>query len=178
MSKPDEMPPPPTGRAAPRQGVRRIRLRHFSSGNVVETYDDGCDDRGMPNQQRQHLINTLKKRLRFAGVEVPTFRLHEPPSPWPQPRSEREAAIRAADQFDSLMLKDDTGGWRTPSEKWEELSRQAIATEAARVEQLRSQTRNERGARALEALERLQNLAAQVPAPSSAAKPSKKGEAA
>lgn len=145
----------PLNRAGSRLGVREVKLRHFTSGNVVTAYDDGCDDRGRPNQQRQHLVNTLKKRLRFAGDDYPTFILAEPPAPWPTPRNEKEAAIRAGDRFDVDVLKDLDGNWRMATPKWEAGSEKARASEQARADEARRVSRSERGAKALDALEKL-----------------------
>ena len=83
-----------------RRNVRVVKLRHFVSRAVTECPDDGCDERGQPNQQRQHLERLLARMVRFQGAEFPLFMLEEPPTTWPTPRSDREAAVRQMDTFD------------------------------------------------------------------------------
>jgi len=158
-------------KATARVGVREIYLRHFSSGNVVVALDDGCDSDGRPNQQRQHLLNTLKKRLRFRSVEVATFMLDRAPGAWPAPRSPREAQLHAMDRFDVDVLKNrGTGEWEFPNAKWIELSDAARATEQIRVDEVKSKARGERAAKGLEALEVLKRLSEQAAAPAPAPK--------
>lgn len=145
----------PTDKAVARGGQRIVHLVHFVSGNVVPCFDDGCDERGAPNQQRQHLMNVLKKRIRFGGNEYPTFRLAKEPGAWSEPRNDKEKANRARDSFDRDVLRDDSNQWRTPSAAWLAASEQCRAAEAARNNELKQKAKSERAQKGLEVLEKL-----------------------
>lgn len=152
-----------------RKGVRVIKLRHFVSRAVTECPDDGCDERGQANQQRQHLERLLARMVRFQGAEFPLFMLEEAPGAWPTPRSDREAAIRQMDTFDQRALKWMTAkgmGWKMASPEWTAASERANAADAAKADEVRQRSAAERAAKGLDALAMMRDLA-QKAAPSS-----------
>lgn len=156
MARSEEI--PVAGAARNRSGVRGIKLRNFLSGHVIVCYDDGCDEQGRPNQQRQHLINVLRKRCKFQGKEFPTFVLAEPPEAWPETRSERLAQLRAIDRFDTEALRTMDGTWRVATPAWEEASSKAVAADKKQAEEQSTRSRAERAARGLEAIDMLREL--------------------
>lgn len=151
------------GQHTRRQNVRVIKLRHFVSRAVIECPDDGCDDRGAPNQQRQHLERILARMVRFGGADYPLFMLEEAPGAWPTPRSDREAAIRQMDAFDQRVLKWMTPkgmGWKMASAEWTAASEKANAADAAKADEVRARSAAERAAKGLDALAMMRDLAA------------------
>lgn len=153
------------GQHTRRQNVRVIKLRHFASGHVIECPDDGCDDRGQPNQQRQHLQRLLGRMSRFGGADYPTYMLAESPGAWPTPRSDREAAIRQMDSFDNQALRWMTPkgmGWKMASPEWTAASEQAQAAAAAKADEIRARSAAERAAKGLDALAMMRDLAAKA----------------
>jgi hypothetical protein len=157
-----------------RRNVRVVKLRHFVSRAVTECPDDGCDERGMPNQQRQHLERLLARMVRFQGAEFPLFMLEEQPGPWPMPRSDREAAIRQMDTFDQRALKWMTTrgmSWKMASPEWTAASEKANAADAAKADEVRARSAAERAAKGLDALAMMRDLAASTKA-TAARKPS------
>lgn len=148
-----------------RRNVRVIKLRHFISRAVVECPDDGCDERGQPNQQRQHLERLLGRMVRFGGAEYPLFMLEEAPGAWPTPRSDREAAIRQMDTFDQRVLKWMTAkgmGWKMADANWTTTSEKANAADMAKADEVRARTAAERAAKGLDALAMMRELAAKT----------------
>lgn len=155
-----------------RRNVRVIKLRHFISRAVLECPDDGCDERGQPNQQRQHLERLLARVVRFQGGEFPLFMLEEAPGAWPTPRSDREAAIRQLDSFDQRALKWMTAkgmGWKMASPEWTAASEKANTVDAAKADEIRARSAAERAAKGLDALAMMRDLA-QKSAPAQARK--------
>lgn len=145
-----------------RRNVRVIKLRHFTGRHVVECPDDGCDDRGQPNQQRQHLQRLLGRMVRFQGAEYPLFMLEEQPGAWPTPRTDREAAIRQMDQFDGQFLRWMTPkgmSWKMASPEWTAASEKANAADAAKADEVRARSAAERAAKGLDALAMMRDLA-------------------
>jgi hypothetical protein len=163
-----------------RRNVRVIKLRHFVSRAVVECPDDGCDERGQPNQQRQHLERLLGRMVRFQGGEFPLFMLEDQPGAWPTPRNDREAAIRQMDSFDGRALKWMTArgmGWKMASPEWTAASEKANAADAAKADEIRARSAAERAAKGLDALAMMRDLAASTKA-TAARKPAPTGPAA
>lgn len=158
-----------------RRNVRVLKLRHFISRAVVECPDDGCDERGQPNQQRQHLERLLGRMVRFQGAEYPLFVLEEAPGSWPTPRSDREAAIRQMDAFDQRALKWMTAkgmGWKMADANWTAASERASAADMAKADEVRARTAAERAAKGLDALAMMRDLAQKTaPTPRKAAGP-------
>jgi hypothetical protein len=149
-----------------RRNVRVVKLRHFISRAVLECPDDGCDERGQPNQQRQHLERLLSRMVRFQGGEYPLFMLEDSPGAWPTPRSDREAAIRQMDAFDQRALKWMTAkgmGWKTASPEWTAASEKANAADAAKADEIRARSAAERAAKGLDALALMRDLAQKTP---------------
>lgn len=159
------------GQHTRRQNVRVIKLRHFVSRAVVECPDDGCDDRGAPNQQRQHLQRLMGRMVKFQGAEFPLFMLEEQPGAWPTPRTDREAAIRQMDQFDGQFLRWMTPkgmSWKMASPEWTAASEKANAADAAKADEVRARSAAERAAKGLDALAMMRDLAAKAaPTPTS-----------
>ena len=145
-----------------RRNVRVIKLRHFVSRHVVECPDDGCDDRGQPNQQRQHLQRLLGRMVRFGGAEYPLFMLEEAPGAWPTPRTDKEAAIRQMDPFDQQQLRWMTPkgmSWKMADANWTAASEKANAADAAKADEIRTRSAAERAAKGLDALAMMRELA-------------------
>lgn len=157
------------GQHTRRQNVRVIKLRHFISRAVTECPDDGCDDRGAPNQQRQHLERLLARMVRFGGADYPLFMLEEAPGAWPTPRSDREAAVRQMDAFDQRALRWMTPKgmtWKMASPEWTAASEKANAADASKADEVRARSAAERAAKGLDALAMMRDLA-QKAAPTS-----------
>ena len=157
------------GQHTRRQNVRVVKLRHFVSRAVTECPDDGCDERGQPNQQRQHLERLLARMVRFQGADYPLFMLEEAPGAWPTPRSDREAAMRQMDTFDQRALKWMTTkgmSWKMASPEWTAASEKASALDAAKADEVRQRSAAERAAKGLDALAMMRDLASRA-APSS-----------
>lgn len=148
-----------------RTGVRIIKLVSFTSGHVVDCYDDGCDESGRPNQQRQHLVNLLRKRVRVAGVELRMWLLAEPPPAWQMTGKEKIDAIRQADRFDTESLRNTDGDWLMPTPKWIEMSAKAQELDRKIAQEQADVVRAKRAARGLEGITLLQQIAANVAAP-------------
>lgn len=150
-----------------RQNTRCIRLRHFISRNVLDVFDDGCDERGAPNQQRQHLERILGHVVRVGDAEFPLFVLEEAPGAWPSARNDREAAIRQMDAFDQRVLKWMTPkgmGWKMASPEWTAASEKANAADTAKTDELRARSAAERAAKGLDAIAMMRDLAASTKA--------------
>lgn len=145
-----------------RRNVRVVKLRHFVSRAVTECPDDGCDERGQPNQQRQHLERLLARMVRFQGAEFPVFMLEEQPGAWPTPRNDREAAVRQMDTFDQRALKWMTArgmGWKMASPEWTAASEKANSADVAKADEVRARSAAERAAKGLDALAMMRDLA-------------------
>lgn len=104
------------------RALRMVKLVHLIDQGIRSVADDGCDSEGRPNQQRQHLIELLKKRVIVDGREIPLFRLAERPPPCAYPDTKQGQRIRANDRFDRDHLIGDDGQYRTPSPEWRAIS--------------------------------------------------------
>lgn len=153
-----------------RTGVRIIRLRRLVGGHVVDCYDDGADEAGRPNQQRQHLINVLKKRVLHKGAELRTFVLAEPPPPWKPSGDPKRDAVLERDRFDSDYLRNSDGDWLMPSPKWLEAAAELTAADRAIADEQAAASKARRAQKGMEGLTLLSQLAAAV-APQAPAAP-------
>lgn len=141
--------------------VRSFTIENLTHRNIITALDDGCSPDGKPNQQRQHLENTLSQ---FVAVEhdgerlrLPLWRIVEMPPAWPATSNEKQATAYAQDQrpggWEDRWLRDDTGKPRTATPAWRAVQVALCAGKDERRAELVEQAERAKGREVVEAIQ-------------------------